>query len=385
MMKKICIVTGSRAEYGLLYWTIKKLENAPEVDLHLVVTGSHLSDKFGNTINEINPIKIKNLHKINILSSNDNITGISKTIQNAIQKFSIFFIKNKFDSLIVLGDRYEIFGVVQAAMINKLPISHLHGGESTYSLMDDAIRHSITKMSHLHFTTSEVYKKRVIKMGESPKNVFNFGPPCIDNIKRSMLLNKKTLQLKLNINLESKVFLITFHPETLLENDERNLLNFLSVLKEFKCSKIFTGVNADINRSIIHRIIKDFVKLNDSCFHFDSLGRINYLSLMKISNLVLGNSSSGVIEAPLIGVPSINLGERQKGRERKKSVINCDFKIDNIYKSIEIASNKKFKVKVKAESNKLLKKYTDVSDKISDVILNTDMKKLLLKKFYEKN
>ena len=384
-MKKICIVTGSRAEYGLLYWTINKLETSPEVDLHLVVTGSHLSEKFGNTINEIDFIKIKNLHKINIISNNDSVKGISKTIERAIQKFSDFFFNNKFDSLIVLGDRYEIFGVVQAAMINKLPISHLHGGELTYSLMDDAIRHSITKMSHLHFTTSEVYKKRVIRMGESPKSVFNFGPPCIDNIKRSTLVKKENLKLKLNINFKNKVFLITFHPETLLENDEKNLSDFLSVLKKFKCSKIFTGVNADINHSIVFKIIKDFVKSDNSSYYFDSLGRINYLSLMKASDLILGNSSSGVIEAPLIGVPSINFGDRQRGREKKKSVINCDFKSINIHKSIEKALSKQFRIMAKSDSKRMLKKYVNVSDKISEVIIKTDMKKLLLKKFYEKN
>ena len=384
-MKKICVVTGSRAEYGLLYWTINKLESSPYVDLHLVVTGSHLSEKYGNTLSEIDDIKIKNLHKINIISDSDNVKGMAQTVGNTIRKFSIFFLKNKFDSLIVLGDRYEIFGVVQAAMINKLPISHLHGGELTYSLMDDAIRHSITKMSHLHFTTSETYKKRVIRLGENPKNVFNFGPPCIDNIKKSIFLKKKILQSKLNIKFKNKIFLITFHPETLLENDERNLLNFLSVIKEFNCSKIFTGVNADINRSVIYKIIKDFIKSDDSSYYFDSLGRINYLSLMKISSLVLGNSSSGVIEAPLVGVPSINFGDRQKGREKKKSVIDCNFKIKNIYKSIQIVSNNKFNLATKVESKRLLKKYKNVSDNIVNVIVNTDMKKLLLKKFYEKN
>ena len=183
----------------------------------------------------------------------------------------------------------------------------------------------------------------------------------------------------------NKVFLITFHPETLLENDEKNLSDFLSVLKKFKCSKIFTGVNADINHSIVFKTINDFVKSDDSSYYFDSLGRINYLSLMKASDLILGNSSSGVIEAPLIGVPSINFGDRQRGREKKKSVINCDFKSINIYKSIEKALNKQFRIMAKSESKRMLKKYMNVSDKISAVIINTDMKRLLLKKFYEKN
>ncbi len=353
-MKKICVVTGTRAEYGLLRPLIKRINEDNQLELQIIATGMHLSPEFGSTYKEIGNDGFNIDEKIEILLSSDTPVGISKSIGLGIIGFADVFERLKPDMIIILGDRYEVFAAASAAMVSRIPIAHLHGGETTEGAIDEAIRHSITKMSYLHFTSTEKYRQRVIQLGEDPERVFNVGAIGIESIKELKLLNKSELEKSISFKLDKKTALVTFHPVTLENNTSKKqfqeLLNALDKFKDLKI--IFTKANSDTNGRIINSMIDEYVYSNKNrTIAFTSMGQLRYLSAMKYIDLVIGNSSSGIIEAPYFNVPTINIGDRQKGRTQAQSIINCKPIKQDIYYSIIKALSEKFINSIKDASN----------------------------------
>lgn len=386
MKKNICIITGTRAEYGLLCPLIKKINEDDQFNLQLLVTGMHLSPEFGLTYKQIKEAGYKIDEKVEILLSSDTSIGISKSMGLAIISFSEVFDRLKPDMVVVLGDRYEIFSAVSVANISRIPVCHLHGGETTEGAFDENLRHSITKMSYLHFTSTEEYRKRVIQLGESPDRVFNVGAIGIENIKKMNLLSKEELERSINFKLDKKYAIVTFHPVTLENNTAKNqfkeLLLVLDKIKDLKV--IFTKANSDTDGRIINNMIDEFVLTDKERFiSFTSMGSLRYLSAIKYSDVVIGNSSSGIVEVPSFNKPTVNIGDRQKGRIQAKSIINCEPIKQEIEKAIEKALSKEFLANIKDVKNP----YGDgnVSDKVIEKIkyfLENDNINLK-KKFYD--
>lgn len=324
--RKICVVTGTRAEYGLLYWLMKEIQADEDLQLQIIATGAHLSPEFGLTYKVIEADGFKIDEKVEMLLSSDTPVGIAKSIGLATIGFADTFQRLKPDILVLLGDRFEILAAAQAAMIARIPIAHLHGGELTEGLIDEAIRHSVTKMSHLHFVANEIYRQRVIQLGEQPNRVFNYGTPGLDNINRLKLSDKKELENAINFKLKPTVFLVTYHPVTLYDNSEHSMLHLLRALDQFPdASIIFTKPNADTNGRILIKMIDEYVENHsDRVRAFNSLGQTLYLSTMKNADVVIGNSSSGLVEVPAFKKATVNIGDRQKGRLKASSVIDCE-------------------------------------------------------------
>ena len=384
-MKKVCVITGTRAEYGLLYWTLKALEKEPSIDLQLCVTGMHLSPEFGLTYQEIEADGFIIDYKVETLLSSDTGTAIAKSIGIGTIGFADAFQQLQPDIIFLLGDRYEILAAAMAAMTLRIPIAHCHGGEATEGSIDESIRHSITKMSHLHFTATDSYKKRVIQLGEQPYNVFNFGAFGIENINRIKFLSKNEIEQNLNFSFLLKNYLVTFHPETLeKDSSEVRFSKVLLALQELIDKQtlfIFTMPNADNDGRIIIKMINEFISNHPkNCIAFTSMGQINYLSTLKLTDAVIGNSSSGLIEAPSFHVPTINIGDRQRGRIMAESVINCSADKNQIKSAIQKASEKEFRQKVFKSSNPY--GTTNVSDKIVNILKKAKLSQLLKKKFY---
>ena len=351
---KISVITGSRADYGLLYWTIKKMSEDSFFKLQICATGMHLSEEFGLTYKEIEKDGFKIDYKINSLLPSDSGIAISKSIALGIQKFSDAFNNLKPDLILILGDRYEIYSSAISAMCMGIPIIHCHGGETTEGVIDESIRHSITKMAHIHFCSTNTYKKRIIQMGENPNNVFNVGALGIENINRLQLLNKKDFEKTIGRSLGKKSAIVTFHPVTLDKKpSKKHINNLLEALDNFKdIFIIFTYSNSDRDGRIIIKMIQEFVSKNKSrSISFKSMGQLNYLSALKHVDLVIGNSSSGIIEAPTFKIPTINIGDRQKGRIEAESIISCDCNKDEIIKAIKKGLSKEFRNKIKNITN----------------------------------
>ena len=326
MKKNICIISSSRADYGLLKPFLYELKKSLEVKTQLIVTGSHLSEEFGFTYREIEADGFKINEKIEILLNSDTPVGVSKSMGLTMISFSEAFSRLLPDIVIVMGDRFEIFSAVAAAHVARLPIAHLSGGEVTKGAFDDAFRHSITKMSCLHFTSHTEYSNRVIQLGENPKTVFNVGEIGLNNIRKAPLLKKSDIEKVLGIKFNIKNFLTTFHPVTLDGN--KSIIHLKSLLNYFKGKRdinvIFTKTNADTYGRIINSTIENYVKTYPTnSILISSLGRINYLSTLQFVDAVVGNSSSGIIEAPSFKIGTINIGDRQDGRIKAKSVIDC--------------------------------------------------------------
>lgn len=382
-MKKICVVTGTRAEYGLLYWLMKEIQADPEFELQLVVTGMHLSPEFGLTYKEIEK-EFTITKKIEMLLSSDTSVGISKSMGLAQISFAECFEELKPDILVVLGDRYEIFSAVSAAMIARIPIAHLHGGETTEGAFDESIRHSITKMAHLHFTAAEEYRQRVIQLGECPDRVFNVGGMGIENIKRLKLLNKEEFEKSINFKLNEKNLIVTFHPVT-LENSTakeqfQELLSALDTLSDTNI--IFTKANSDTDGRIINQKIDDYVAKNrDKSVAFTSLGQVRYLSALQFMDAVVGNSSSGLIEAPSFKIGTINIGDRQLGRLKAQSIIDCE----PWQKSIEQAFEKLYSDAFQESLKNIQNPYGDgiASKRIIEIIQIMNLSNILKKSFYD--
>jgi GDP/UDP-N,N'-diacetylbacillosamine 2-epimerase (hydrolysing) len=381
--RKICIVTGSRAEYGLLYWLIKELKADQDLKLQLIATGMHLSSKFGMTHKIIE--KDFNIDKkIDMQLTSDTSVGISKSMSIAQTSFSKAYNKLKPNIIVVLGDRYEIFSAASAAMIAKIPIAHIHGGEITEGSWDDTIRHCISKMAYLHFTATKEYKNRVIQLGEEPSRVFNVGGMGIENIKRLKLLDKNEFEKSINLKLNKKNILVTFHPVTLeyktAKKQFQELLNAIKGLKDTNI--IFTKSNSDIDGRIINHMIDEFVNKNSNkSAGFVSLGQLKYLSALQYVDAIVGNSSSGLLEAPSFKIATINIGDRQKGRIKAKSVIDCSPNSKSIKKAFTKIYSNKFQELLKDVKN--LYGNRCASQQIIKILKKINLNNVLKKKFYD--
>ncbi len=391
MKRKICIVTGSRAEYGLLYRLMKKIQDDADLELQIIATGMHLSPEFGMTYTLIEKDGFHINKKIEMLLSSDTSIGISKSMGIALIGFADAYDELSPDLVVLLGDRFETMCAANTACVARIPIAHIHGGESTTGAIDEAFRHSITKMSHLHFTSTQKYKTRVIQLGESPERVFNVGAIGIENIKRVQLLSKPELEKQIDFILEIPYFLVTFHPVT-MENETAGkqfsfllqaldtFLNPQGVTSKFKV--IFTKANADTQGRVINQMIDEYVSTNlGKAVSFISMGQKRYLSAMKYANAVIGNSSSGIIEAPSFKIPTINIGDRQKGRIQATSILNCLPTKDAITKSIQQVLSTDFTQRMGNMINPYEKDNT--AQNIKKTIKEFDLRNILKKDFYD--
>ena len=339
MKKKIGIFTATRAEYGLLSGLMKEINISKSLELQTYVSGTHLSSDYDKTYKDIKAdgFQISALVKMSISTETpDDMAGsMSECLQNMTKALNYL----KPDLLVILGDRYELLGSAIASMSHRIPIAHIHGGEITSGAIDDSIRHSISKLSHLHFPIHDEYKKRLIQLGENPETIFNYGGLGAHSIKNIKFKSKLDLENELKIKLDKMIFLITFHPTTLEKNKSKyQVSNLLSALDKFKdVIKIFTSSNFDHENKIIKRKILNFTYKNKNAFFYSSLGHSSYVSLMKISSLVIGNSSSGVLETPSLGIPTVNIGNRQKGRIISKNIVNSKYEKNHIIKNIKKA------------------------------------------------
>ena len=336
-LRKICVVTGTRAEYGLLRWVMQGIQQSELLELQLIVTGMHLSPEFGLTVKDIEADGFCIDRKVEMLLSSDTPVGITKSMGVAMIGFADTINELKPDLLLVLGDRYEIFTAAAAAMIARIPIAHLHGGESTEGLIDESIRHSITKMSHLHFVAADEYRQRVIQLGEVPGNVYNVGGLGIDNILRLKLLSRSELEKSLDFSLAKRNLLITFHPVTLEHRTSSDQMDdLLKALEELNdVGLIFTMPNADTDGRILFKQINKFCQSHPLARAYTSLGQLRYLSCIKHVDGVVGNSSSGLAEVPSFQKGTINIGDRQRGRLQAESVIACPADYTSIKQSLE--------------------------------------------------
>lgn len=345
MKCKICILTATRAEYGLLKRIIERLLQSEDFDVRVAVTGMHLSPEFGLTYKEIEQDGILIDRKIEMLLSGDTPAAISKSMGVAMIGFADYFEELRPDCLLVLGDRYETLAVCMAAMNQRIPIAHLYGGETTEGAVDESIRHAITKLSYLHMTSTAEYRKRVIQLGESPERVHQVGAMGIENIKEMKLLAKNELEQSIGFTLEKPYAVVTFHPVTLEENQaELQMKELLAAISKNADMKfIFTKANSDASGRIINRMIDLYVAEHPNTAAYASLGVQRYLSALKYADLVLGNSSSGLTEAPAFGIPTVNIGDRQKGRLQSESVLNCIAEETAIEAAIQKARSASFK------------------------------------------
>ena len=341
-MKKICVLTGTRAEYGLLKPLIEKIANDEDLMLCIVATGMHLSSEFGLTYKEIEQDGFVIDDKIEIPLLFNTNEGMAKSTGTAIINFAEYFERNRPDMLVLLGDRFETFACATSAAIAQIPIAHLFGGDTTEGAVDEFFRHSITKMCYLHFTSSEKYKKRVEQLGENPNRVFNVGSIGIENISTMDLLPLSAVETSLNFKLDKEFALVTFHPETMTTNSPETQFNeLLTAIDNFdEMQFVFTKANADAGGRLINNMIDDYVGKKDNCVAVTSLGVKLYLSAMKHAKLVIGNSSSGIYEAPSFKIATINIGDRQKGRIQADSIINCVPFASDIVKAMHEGLNK---------------------------------------------
>lgn len=344
MNRKICVITGSRAEYGLLRWVLQGIRDDPDLILQVIATGMHLSPVFGLTYKEIEADGFIIDRKVEILGDSDTPVEIATAMGRGLTGCALAFSELQPDLIVVLGDRFEIFSAVAAALIARIPVAHLHGGEVTVGAFDDALRHSITKMSHLHFVAAEEYRDRIIQLGEDQKSVFLVGGLGVDSIKKLTLLDKKALEESLEIKLDRKSLLITFHPATLEDSSAelqmKELLDVLSNLRD--TTLIFTMPNADTGGRILIKMVDEFVIQHSNARAFNSLGQLRYLSCVAQVDGVVGNSSSGLAEVPSFKKGTINIGDRQIGRLQATSVINCSPNQESIKMAIERLYSEEF-------------------------------------------
>lgn len=382
--RKICVFTGARSEYGLLYWLMKDLEADPAVELQILVAGMHLAPEFGRTVTAIEEDGFTPAAKVDSLVSGDSPGAVATSLGLATIKLSQALESLAPNILVVLGDRYEALAAAQAAMVLNIPIAHLHGGEATEGLIDEAIRHSITKMAHLHFTAAEPYRRRVIQLGEQPDRVFQVGAPGLDNFHRLNLMDRAALEGVLGFSFSNTLFLVTYHPVTLsADSPEAATGELLAALDRFPMSSIvLTMANADPGGRQINRIIDEYAAHNPSrVLAAASLGQVVYLSLMKLADVVIGNSSSGLIEAPSSGTPTVNIGPRQQGRLRAASVIDCAEDAEAISGAITRALTAEFQ----ATAANVDSPYGDggASVRVAEILKSHRLDTILKKSFYD--
>jgi GDP/UDP-N,N'-diacetylbacillosamine 2-epimerase (hydrolysing) len=384
MSRKICVITGTRAEYGLLRWVMQGIKDDTELTLQIIATGMHLSPEFGLTYREIEKDGFQIDRKVEMLTSSDTSVGIAKSMGLGMIGFADAFDDLKPDLIVVVGDRFEIFSAVSAALVARVPVAHLHGGETTEGAFDEALRHSITKMSHLHFVAAKEYSQRVIQLGEQPERVFLVGGLGIDNIKRLQLLERADLEASIDFKLGLKNLLITFHPVT-LENQSsaQQMSELLTALEQLgeETHLIFTMPNADNGGRELIGMVENFVAKNINARAYTSLGQIRFLSAVKLVDGVVGNSSSGLAEAPSLATGTVNIGDRQRGRLKAQSVIDCAPNSDAIFDAIGKLYNVEFMQTLQSTVNP----YGNggASHKIVQTLRNHDLTGILKKSFYD--
>lgn len=382
--RKICVVTGTRAEYGLLKPLMKKIQTDNALILQLIATGMHLSPEFGLTYEAIEQDGFAIDAKIEMLLSSDTAVGITKSMGVATISFADVLDRLRPDIMVVLGDRYEILAAAQAAMVARIPIAHIHGGEATEGLIDEAIRHSVTKMSHIHFVATDTYRQRVIQLGENPDRVFNVGALALDTISQMNFLTRDQLENELNFQFGHVNFLVTYHPVTLShEGASAATLALLEALDAFPNSKIiFTKPNADTGGRIIAKLIDEYAaKQPKRVSVFTSLGQLRYFSIVRQVNVVIGNSSSGIIEVPAFRKPTVNIGDRQRGRIRAATVIDCTETALDIAAAIKKALSAEFLKFADTMENPYGK--GNAAESIYAELKNTNLSGILQKRFYD--
>ncbi|MEL7564377.1 MAG: UDP-N-acetylglucosamine 2-epimerase [Dehalobacterium sp.] len=382
--RKVCVVSGTRAEYGLLYWLMKAIDTDPDIELQLIVTGMHLSPEFGLTYKLIEQDGFIINEKVEMLLSSDTPVGIGKSMGLATIGFADALDRLKPDILVLLGDRCEILAAAQAAMVARIPIAHIHGGEATEGAIDEAVRHAVTKVAHLHFVAAEPYRKRVIQLGENPERVWNVGSLGLESIKKLKLLNQVDFEESIGFKLGRMNFLVTYHPATLSNSDSENAIyTLLKALDEFPHAHIiFTKPNSDTNGRIIINKIEEYAKKQPQRAKvFTTLGQLRYLSCIQHVDVVIGNSSSGIIEVPALGKATVNMGERQQGRLKASSVIDCHENFNEIVDAI----NKALSVDFQNSLKNIKSPYGEgnASIMIKDIIKNINLSEILIKKFYD--
>jgi GDP/UDP-N,N'-diacetylbacillosamine 2-epimerase (hydrolysing) len=383
MKRRVCVVTGTRAEFGLLRWLMQEIKETPELALQVVATGMHLSPEYGLTYREIEQAGFSIDYKVEMLLGANTATAVTKSVGLGVIGFADAYAGLKPDLIVVLGDRFELISAVTAALIAGIPVAHLHGGETTMGAFDEAIRHAVTKMSHLHFVASEEYARRVIQLGEHPQRVFLVGGLGVDAIKRMTLLNREQLEQALDFKLGKKNLLVTFHPVTLEGAGSTAQMNaLLEALYERKETHlIFTMPNADTGGRELAAQVQAFVDSHPNARVYASLGQLNYLSCMQFVDGVVGNSSSGLTEAPSLGVGTVDIGDRQEGRLSARSVIHCAPDRESIRKALQQLYDPRFRASLSTIQNP----YGDggASKKIVEQIKNYPLDGLLKKEFYD--
>jgi len=382
--RKITVVTGTRAEYGLLHLLMKGVQDDPGLELQIVATGMHLSPEFGLTYKEIEKDGFHIDYKIEILSSDNTPTGICKSMGLSYINLPKAYSALDPDFVVLLGDRFETFCAASVACVMGIPIAHIHGGETTTGSIDEAFRHSITKFSYLHFSSTEIYRNRIIQLGEHPDRVFNVGALGVENIHNLKLLDRMELENKIKFSLGNQCILVNYHPVTTEQNTSgkqfENLLRAIEIIPDLKI--IFTGANADAGGKGVNQMIDAFVAQNPNrSIAFISMGQINYLSALRNVNAVVGNSSSGIIEAPNFKVPVVNIGDRQKGRIQAKNVINCLPITRSIRKAVKKTLSSEFRQDMQSIINPYEKKNT--IQNIIKIFQSFEFPHILQKEFYD--
>jgi len=384
MKRKICVFTGTRAEYGLLRPLLDVVRDDGDLVLQIIASGMHLSEEFGLTYREIEADGFAIDAKVEMLLGSDTPCAISKSTGLGIIGLCEAYERLAPDIVVLLGDRFEVLAAATAAMFMRIPIAHIHGGESTHGSIDEAIRHAVTKMSHLHFTSTGTYRKRVIQLGETPERVFNTGAIGLDNLKRLRLLSRRQLEDSLDIRFARRNLLVTYHPVT-LEKDSpaESFGSLLEALGELENTfVIFTKANADTGGRIINRMIDEYATATPhSTAVFASLGQLRYLSAMKHVDAVVGNSSSGIIEAPSLGTATINIGDRQAGRIRADSVIDCAATREDIARAFSRLWSNEFRAITAAVANPY--DQGGAAEKIAEILKTFDLGGIIRKQFHD--
>jgi UDP-N-acetylglucosamine 2-epimerase (non-hydrolysing) len=384
-VRKICVVTATRAEYGLLKCLLDDIKADNDLDLQIIATGTHLSPEFGLTSKQIEGDGFTVNKKIEVLLSSDTPVGVSKSMGLAQISFAEAFDELKPDIVVVLGDRYELIPIVSAANIARIPVAHLSGGEMTEGAMDEMFRHAITKLSQLHLTAMDEYTHRVIQMGEQPSSVYTVGEIGLDNLMRMKLMSRSDFENSIGCGLKKRNILFTYHPETTqditkTETDFSKILLSLDRLEDTLL--IFTKANADVGGRLINKMIDEYIAQNkDRAICFASLGQLRYLSALKYVDAVVGNSSSGIVEAPSFKIATINIGNRQRGRIRASSILDVDVNEDKIFNAIQRIYTSEFREILKGTTNPYGQ--GNSSHKVVHVLKQVDLSSLKMKRFYD--
>lgn len=382
-MRKICIFTSTRADWGLLHGVAEEIRGHEDIELQLLVSGSHLSAKFGMTVSEIEDAGFDVTTRVDVLKYDDSAQGVCRTMGVALPGYSDALAEMKPDLVVVLGDRYETLCVAVAAHVLQIPLAHIHGGETTEGAVDESFRHSITKMSQIHFPACKAYRQRVIQLGEQPDRVFDVGALGVENIRKISLIDREALEASLGFPLDKPFFLVTFHPVTLERATAGDQIDELfAALNQFPEHRvIFTKANADTDGEVINARIDSYVaEFPDRCMAVASLGLIRYLSAMKFCAAVVGNSSSGILEAPSMKVPTVNIGDRQKGRVRAPSVVDCEPERVSIKNTLDVVVDAGFREGIQGMDSPFEK--CDTAAEIVKVSASIELGGLLKKSFY---